>query len=143
MVATAAGPPGVDASRIAAIGFCFGGLWVLDMARTGAPVTGGGRLPRHADPAVRSDSAEDRLQGRGVSRLGRPVRATGRRRRADGGTHRFRGRLAVPRVRPDRALLPGGRANRPEPGIAYDARSAERARSGLRRFLAERLDPTD
>ena len=31
---------GVDASRIAAIGFCFGGLCVLDLARAGADVAG-------------------------------------------------------------------------------------------------------
>jgi len=29
----------VDAARMAAIGFCFGGLCVLDLARAGAPVT--------------------------------------------------------------------------------------------------------
>jgi dienelactone hydrolase len=34
------GLPGVDASRIAAIGFCFGGLCVLDLARTGADIAG-------------------------------------------------------------------------------------------------------
>jgi dienelactone hydrolase len=38
-VATLAGLPEVDASKIAAIGFCFGGLCVLDLARAGAPVT--------------------------------------------------------------------------------------------------------
>ncbi|MGD2167911.1 MAG: dienelactone hydrolase family protein [Gammaproteobacteria bacterium] len=32
--------PEVDAQRIAAIGFCFGGLCVLDLARIGAPVNG-------------------------------------------------------------------------------------------------------
>ncbi len=32
--------PEVDAERIAAIGFCFGGLCVLDLARIGAPVRG-------------------------------------------------------------------------------------------------------
>lgn len=32
--------PEVDASRVAAIGFCFGGLCVLDLARTGADVRG-------------------------------------------------------------------------------------------------------
>lgn len=32
--------PEVDAGRIAAIGFCFGGLCVLDLARIGAPVRG-------------------------------------------------------------------------------------------------------
>jgi len=30
----------VDASRVAAMGFCFGGLCVLDLARTGADVRG-------------------------------------------------------------------------------------------------------
>ncbi|SCF82011.1 Dienelactone hydrolase family protein [Streptomyces sp. Ncost-T10-10d] len=34
-------------------------------------------------------------------------------------------------------------ADRPELGIAYNARSAERAWSGLRGFLAECLDPSD
>ncbi len=32
--------PEVDAGRVAAIGFCFGGLCVLDLARTGADVAG-------------------------------------------------------------------------------------------------------
>lgn len=32
--------PSVDASRIAAMGFCFGGLCVLDLARTGADLRG-------------------------------------------------------------------------------------------------------
>lgn len=32
--------PNVDAHKIAAIGFCFGGLCVLDLARSGAPVKG-------------------------------------------------------------------------------------------------------
>ena len=32
--------PEVDASRVAAIGYCFGGLCVLDIARTGEPVAG-------------------------------------------------------------------------------------------------------
>jgi dienelactone hydrolase len=31
---------GVDASRVAAIGFCFGGLCVLDLARTGTDICG-------------------------------------------------------------------------------------------------------
>ncbi|HYM35593.1 MAG TPA: dienelactone hydrolase family protein [Steroidobacteraceae bacterium] len=34
------GLPQVDAKRIAAMGFCFGGLCVLDLARTGADVRG-------------------------------------------------------------------------------------------------------
>ena len=34
------GLPDVDANRVAAIGFCFGGLCVLDLARTGEDVAG-------------------------------------------------------------------------------------------------------
>lgn len=36
----ARGLPVVDSARIAAIGYCFGGLCVLDLARTGAAVAG-------------------------------------------------------------------------------------------------------
>ena len=39
-LATARTLPGADASRIAAIGFCFGGLTVLDLARSGADIRG-------------------------------------------------------------------------------------------------------
>ncbi len=37
---TASSLPEVDASRVAALGFCFGGLCVLDLARTGADLAG-------------------------------------------------------------------------------------------------------
>jgi dienelactone hydrolase len=39
-VETLRAQPEVDASRIAAIGYCFGGLCVLDLARSGADVRG-------------------------------------------------------------------------------------------------------
>ena len=39
-LAAAKAQPGVDASKTAAIGFCFGGLCVLDMARAGHDVLG-------------------------------------------------------------------------------------------------------
>ncbi|HYD11584.1 MAG TPA: dienelactone hydrolase family protein [Allosphingosinicella sp.] len=40
LLALARQQPEIDAGRIAAIGFCFGGLCVLDLARTGADVKG-------------------------------------------------------------------------------------------------------
>lgn len=40
LLAAARQQPEVDAGRVAAIGFCFGGLCVLDLARTGADVRG-------------------------------------------------------------------------------------------------------
>jgi len=39
-LACAASQPEVDGNRMAAIGYCFGGLCVLDMARAGSPVKG-------------------------------------------------------------------------------------------------------
>ncbi len=39
-LATVRGLAGVDPGRVAAIGFCFGGLCVLDLARSGADVRG-------------------------------------------------------------------------------------------------------
>ncbi len=40
IVEVAKAQEGADPTRIAAIGFCFGGLCVLDLARSGAPVAG-------------------------------------------------------------------------------------------------------
>lgn len=40
LLETARAQPDVDAAKIAAIGFCFGGQCVLDLARIGADVTG-------------------------------------------------------------------------------------------------------
>ena len=41
VLATLKGSPGVDTSRIGAIGFCFGGQCVLDLVRAGADIKGG------------------------------------------------------------------------------------------------------
>lgn len=40
-VAAAAAHPSVDADRIAVVGYCFGGLCVLDLARSGEPLVKG------------------------------------------------------------------------------------------------------
>ncbi len=40
VLATLTAAPEVDADRVAAIGFCFGGLCVLDLARAGHPLVG-------------------------------------------------------------------------------------------------------
>jgi dienelactone hydrolase len=41
----------VDAGKVGAIGFCFGGSVVLDMARTGAPLAGVAAFHAGLDPA--------------------------------------------------------------------------------------------
>lgn len=60
-LAAAKAQPGVDASKAAAIGFCFGGLSVLDMARAGHDVIGVasfhgllGAAPNIAEPKIKA-----------------------------------------------------------------------------------------
>jgi dienelactone hydrolase len=52
----------VDASHIAAIGYCFGGLCVLDIARTGEPLAGVASFHGLFDPP--GNSAGNRIQAR-------------------------------------------------------------------------------
>lgn len=47
---SAAAQPGVDRDRIAAAGYCFGGLCVLDLARAGAPLAGAASFHGLFDP---------------------------------------------------------------------------------------------
>ncbi|RVT43708.1 dienelactone hydrolase family protein [Sphingobium algorifonticola] len=48
---------GVDATRLAAIGYCFGGKCVLDLARCGAPIRGGVSFHGVYDPPPFANSA--------------------------------------------------------------------------------------
>lgn len=54
--------PEVDASSVAAIGYCFGGLCVLDIARTGEPVAGVVSFHGLFDPP--GNTAENRVAAR-------------------------------------------------------------------------------
>jgi len=138
-VATVAALPRVDATRMAAIGFCFGGLCVLDLARAGAALKGvasfhGLFIPPGlplvtpivpkviayhgwADPMAKPDS---------VVAFGEEFTAGG----ADWQLHGFGGAL--------HAFMNEG-ANMPEMGILYDAKVARRAWDGMAGFLAEVL----
>jgi dienelactone hydrolase len=131
--------PQVDETRVAAIGFCFGGLCVLDLARAGAPLKGvasfhGLFIPAGlptvtpigpkviafhgwADPMAKPDS---------VVAWAEEFTAAG----ADWQLQGFGGAL--------HAFMAEG-ANAPEMGILYDAKVAKRAWDGLALFLAEVL----
>lgn len=52
----------VDASQLAAIGYCFGGMCVLDMVRTGAPLAGVASF--HGALAAPDNTAGKRISGR-------------------------------------------------------------------------------
>jgi dienelactone hydrolase len=129
--------PEVDASRLAAIGFCFGGLCVLDLARSGADVRGvvsfHGLLSPPGDTATRHYGGKvlvlhgwddpmalpDALLAlaRELTRLG-----------ADWQLHAY-GNTLHAFTNPD--------ARDPAHGLQFDARANERSQHSLQTFLAE------
>ena len=131
--------PEVDVANMAAIGFCFGGLCVLDLARAGAPLKGvvsvhglfnPSGLPSvvpirpkviayhgWADPMAPPDT---------VVAFGEEFTAAG----ADWQLHGFGGAM--------HAFMNEG-ANMPQMGILYDAKAARRAWDGMADFLTEVL----
>lgn len=139
-VAFAQGLPGVDAKRIAAIGYCFGGLCVLDLARSGTDAVKG------------VVSLHGLLDGNGLEASG-PIAASVLVE------HGWRDPLAPP----DKLLAFGeemtareadwqahvhGRAmhaftnegaNAPANGMAYNADADHRSWASVVAFLAERI----
>jgi dienelactone hydrolase len=129
----------VNAANIAAIGFCFGGLCALDLARASVPMKGVASfhallvpsgLPTLSpikakiiafhgwdDPMAPPDQ---------VVAFGKELTAA----QADWQLHAFGGAV--------HGFMNEG-ANKPEMGIVYDARSAARAWSQLQLFLSEAL----
>lgn len=138
-ISAAAALPQVDASRMAAIGFCFGGLCVLDMARSGADLRGVVSfhglfkpadglanakirakvlaLHGHDDPMVPPDA---------VLALEKELSAAG----ADWQIHAYGGTMHA-FMNPD--------ANAPQNGMAYNPTVAARAWTSMKNFLAEVL----
>ena len=97
--------PNVDANKTAAIGYCFGGTTVLELARSGAQVSGVVQLPRRARFAGAGRCQEHQEQGARAARRGRSVREARGLRRVQEGARGREGRLAARRVRRRGALL--------------------------------------
>jgi dienelactone hydrolase len=129
--------PEVDSERVAAIGFCFGGLCVLDLARSGAEVCGvasfhGVLTPpegaeRHEIPAkviVFHGWDDPFAPPEHVVELGKELTEAG----ADWQVHAYGDTMHAFMAR---------WANRPEAGIMYSERAARRAWSSLGSFLTE------
>lgn len=139
-VATVREQPEVAADRVAAIGFCFGGLCVLDLARSGADVRGvvslhglfmppdphpgkpiGARvlaLHGHEDPMVPVDA---------VNALENELTEAG----ADWQIHVYGGAMHA---------FTNPRASDPEFGTVYNAVAANRAWTATQSFLTEIFD---
>jgi dienelactone hydrolase len=127
----------VDEARVAAIGFCFGGKCVLDIARAGLPIRGGvsfhGVYDRpdwpSADPItvplLICHGWDDPLgPPSAVVELGEELTAA----RADWQIHAYGG---VGHAFTDSAM-PGGQA-----GFGYDARADRRSWRAMRQFLQD------
>lgn len=127
--------PEVDPAKVAAIGFCFGGLCVLDLARTGADVTGvasfhglltppgnGHGAAITARVAVFHGWADALVPPEQVVALGQELTAAG----CDWQIHGYAG-----------AVHGFTHARPPEEGIPFNRLAAERSWASLERFLAE------
>jgi len=129
--------PEVDSSRIAAIGFCFGGLCVLDLARSGADVRGvasfHGLLTPPANAPVRAfDGSVLVLHGWDdplatpdhVVALGRELTALG----ADWQIHAYGNTLHA---------FSNPAADDAAHGLKFDPQANDRARNSLESFMRE------
>ena len=139
VVDVVASQPQVDASRMAAIGFCFGGLCVLDLARAGAPLKGvasfHGLFSPPGVPSVTPIKPKVIAYHGWADPMAKPdsVVAWGEEFTRDGADwqlHAF--------GQAQHAFMTVG-ADMPEMGIKYDETVATRAWTGLAAFLSEVL----
>ena len=129
--------PEVDASRVAAIGFCFGGLCVLDLARAGADIRGVASF--HGLFGAPSALAPARVTARviafhgwddpmvppeAVTALAAEFGAAG----ADWQIHGYGGTMHG---------FTNPKANAPENGVLYNPAAARRSWNSLVAFLEE------
>jgi dienelactone hydrolase len=132
----AQGLPDIDASRIGAIGFCFGGLCALDLARAGAAIRGAASFHGLFTPP---GLPEAKIQAKiiafhgwddpfappdQVTAFGQEMTAAG----ADWQLHAYGGTVHG---------FMSESANNPQMGIVYRAKAAGRAWSELQLFLKE------
>lgn len=141
-VAVARGLPDIDAGRIAAVGFCFGGKCVLDLARSGAELAAGvsfhglfdapdwAPAARIAMPLLVCHGWDDPLASpAAVTALASELTALG----ADWQllAHGHAGHAFTDRSLDDKAR-----------GFAFDAAADARSWDAALRFLNDRLRPT-
>lgn len=132
--------PEADPGRVAAIGYCFGGLCVLDLARTGADIRGVASFHGLFDPPGNTAGNpiaakvlclhgydDPMARPEALVKLGAELTEAG----ADWQIHAYGHTLHA-------FTRPG--ANDPERGIRYDARADRRSWRALEDFLEEIFD---
>ena len=131
----------VDSTRTAAIGYCFGGKCVLDMARAGLPILGGvsfhGVYDRPDYANVDPIAAKLLVCHGWDDPLGPPdvMVALGNELTASGADWQIHAYGHAGHAFTDKALE--GRS--PRPGIGYEDRADRRSWEAMRAFLAELL----
>ena len=156
LLETVRGQAEVDAAEVAAIGYCFGGLCALDLARTGADLRGVASFHGLFTPPGNLDGTpirakvivfhgwDDPMVLSDVERW-----AANERSRRDGGS-RFEGRCTVSPTRPPisprrpRSSVAearhGGRSPRPEEGSAKRWRRGKNSESQAAELIGARGD---
>jgi dienelactone hydrolase len=128
----------VDATRTAAIGFCFGGLCVLDLARSGADLLGGvsfhGVYERPDYPNVQPIAAKLLVCHGWDDPLAKPDAAVGLAQElteggADWQLHAY--------GHAGHAFTDEGARDTGMPGFGYEQRAARRSWAAMQGFLAE------
>ena len=129
--------PECDASNIAAMGFCFGGLCVLDMARAGADIKG--VVSFHGLLGAPDNTGDNQITAKvlalhgwddpmappgDVEKFGEEMTAA----KADWQLHAYGGVMHA---------FTNPAANDPDFGTVYDAQAEQRSWTAMKSFLAE------
>jgi dienelactone hydrolase len=132
--------PHVDAARLAAVGFCFGGMAVLELARSGAPLRA--VVGFHADLTSADPALARAIRGRVLVCTGAADPIVDAAQRAA-----FAAEMSAAGV--DWQMHVHGRAGHSFtnrgidafgfPGFAYDATADRRSWAAMRQFLEEAL----
>lgn len=129
---------GIDASRVAAIGFCFGGMCVLDLARSGADLrgvvsfhglfspSGLEKEPIRASVLALHGYDDPMAQPAEMTRLASELGEAG----ADWQIHAYGNTVHA---------FTNPQANMPDAGMQYSEKAANRAWQSMASFLAEVL----
>lgn len=135
---TLAKDPRVDASRIFAIGYCFGGTTVLELARSGAPVAG--VVSFHGGLATKDPADARNVKGRVLVLHGAadpyvpPAEVAAFQKEMDDAKVDWQMVLYSGAVH---SFTNPGAGTDPSKGAAYDARADRRSWEAMKAFFAE------